>query len=104
MSNAKDLAGALPGYFKIEDLEGKPPVTYTITFAGQKPVGKEQEDKPILEFAETRKALVLNATRCKQLAGIFGEAELRGSKVTLAVRDENVNGKKFEMICIDAAE
>jgi len=104
MATATELSGALPGYFKIDDLKGQPPVTYTIAFSGSKPVGKEQEDKPILEFAETRKALVLNATRCRQLGGIFGDADLRGQKVSLSVRDENVNGKKFEMICIDAAE
>lgn len=103
MANAQTLSGALPGYFKIDDLRGQPPVTFTISKAGIKAVGKDGDEKPVLEFAETKKALVLNATRCKQLAGIFGEKPVEGEKISLVVRDEIVNNKKFEMICIGSA-
>lgn len=99
---ARDLAGVLPGFFKNDDFKEKPPAVYTISGAGSEEVGKDRETKPVLHFAETNKALVLNATRARQLEDIFGSKPIVGEKIRLVFRAEKVNGKSYDMICIEA--
>ncbi len=99
--NAKDLASTIKGYLKKSDVSS--PVIYTISKASLREVGQgaDREEKPVLDFLETNKSLVLNNSRAAQLAGIFGDKDLVGQKIKLEVRDEAINGKDFNMICID---
>lgn len=102
MANARNLAGSLPGFFRISDLKDAD-VILTISRASVRAIGADQDEKPVLDFVESPKSLVLNATRASQLEGLFGDKELEGQKVKLGVRAISVRGRQMEMIAILSA-
>ena len=95
MANAKSLAEQLPGYFTVDEAcELAEDNSFTITSAGIKEVGQgaKAEDKPVLGFAETKKQLVLNKSRCNQLTSLFSDDDLIGKVICLSVAE--IMGRK----------
>ena len=101
--NAGQLLKGLPGFFTVAEAttldEGE---IFTITGADMEEVGQgaKAEDKPVLSFAQTKKKLVLNKGRCTQLTDLFGNDELVGKNISLAV--ENIGGR--EQIIINGVD
>jgi len=94
MANARQLAGSLPGYFTVDEASTLPEDnSFVITFAGEVTVGQGEkaEDKPALGFADSRKKLILNKGRCQQLTALFGDDDLQGKRIRLAV--ETLQGR-----------
>lgn len=89
-----DISKYLGSYLKAEDLEGKPPITLTISAVVVEKVGREgkTEDKLILQFAELDQVLPLNKVNLKLLVRIMESKntdEWIGEKITL-YHDPNV--------------
>ena len=107
MSTIASLKSALPGFFSYEEIKASGPVTLTIRAAGIEKVGQgdRQEEKPVLSFAESKKKLVLNKTRCDMLAQIFGgTSDPVGKRITLREGTVKINGRSFDMVVLEAAE
>lgn len=88
MANASALSKKLPGFLTVDEACELPEDnSFTIIFADVAPVGQgaQAEDKPVLGFADTKKALVLNKARCNQLTSLFGDDDLVGQRIRLMV-------------------
>ncbi len=88
MANAASLAQQLPGFFTVAEAHELPEDNaFTIASAGMQEVGQgaKAEDKPVLKFTSTKKALVLNKSRCNQLTSLFGADDLIGKVIRLGV-------------------
>ena len=86
MTSAADLAKHVGGFFTVAEAADLPADNvFTVVKAGLKEVGQgsKAEEKPVLEFLETKKALVLNKGRCKDLATLFGDDDLKGKRIRL---------------------
>lgn len=103
MANAKDLRKELGGYFSNGDLKGNPMVL-TISKAAVEEVGEKKDEKLVLRFAESRKGLVMSATRVNHLEQLFGDEDVLGKQVRLVLDSEKVNNREMLMICIRAVE
>lgn len=88
--NAAELRKFIPGYFTVQQVSDAGGKLLTIKTSGVEAVGQDKDEKPVLSFLETREKLVLNASRCQQLADLFGEADVAGKKVRLGV--ETIKG------------
>jgi hypothetical protein len=99
MPNAKELRRELGGYFANADVKGNPQ-TLTITKCGIEEVGEKNEEKVVLRFAESRKGLVMSATRVNQLEQLFGDDDVIGKAVKLVLDIEKVNNRDIAMICV----
>lgn len=89
-----DISKYLGSYLKAEDMEGKPPLTLTISAVVSEKVGREgkTEDKLILQFAEVEQVLPLNKVNLKLLVKILGSKETNewiGQRIVL-YHDPNV--------------
>lgn len=103
MATAKFLTSKLPGFFTVAEAHELPEDNlFTITFSGLAMVGQgaKAEEKPVLSFAESKKSLVLNKSRCKQLAALFGDGDLDGQVIRLGV--EAIDGR--EQITVTSPE
>ena len=89
MSNASDLVKFIKGFINVDEAKMLPPNNkFTITYAGPREVGESKELKPVLEFAEIRKGLVLSGGRVTQLTKLFGaDSSLIGKQVRLAIEE-----------------
>lgn len=103
MATPAELQKGLSGYISLEETKDTGPVVLTITAAQLEVVGQgdKAEQKPVLSFKETKKKLVLNKTRCSQLAELVGKTgDPVGYVVKLYAGQEKVNGRTFDMVCI----
>lgn len=101
MASAKDLLKLIPGVITIPELkdlleERGPNSTFTISFAGEKAVGMNEEMKPVLHFLEIKKSLVVSKGRGNALSQLFGSDDLVGKKIRLGV--EVINGKEQAVV------
>lgn len=103
MANAKDLRKELGGYFSNADVRGNPQYV-TISKVGIEEVGEKKEEKLVMRFAESRKGLVMSATRVNQLEQLFGDEDVIGKKIRLVLDIEKVNNRDIAMICIRPVE
>jgi hypothetical protein len=95
MATAKSLASKLPGFFTVDEArELSDDNKFVITFADVIEIGQgaKAEEKPVLGFADTRKQLVLNKSRCEQLGVLFGAENLIGKSIRLKV--VNIQGRE----------
>ena len=99
MANAATLRKELGGYFSNADMKGNPQVL-TISKCGVEEVGEKKEEKLVIRFAESRKGLVMSATRCTHLENLFGAEDVEGKQVKLVLDIEKVNNRDIAMICI----
>ncbi len=81
-------------------------VPATIEAIEEAEVGRDKEIKPILRFSGKRKALVLNATNLKKLAGIFGEEMERwiGQRIELFTAEVSFGGDAARGIRVRAVK
>lgn len=103
MANAKDLRKELGGYFSNADVKGNPQVV-TISKASIEEVGEKKEEKLVIRFAESRKGLVMSATRVNQLEQLFGDDDVEGKQIKLVLDIEKVNNRDNVMICVRPVE
>jgi hypothetical protein len=95
---------AFGSHLKTEDLQGRS-VPVTIESVTIEPIkgkeGEPTENKPVAKFVGKDKSLILNRTRCEQLAAIFGTDDMDywAGKVVLAVGSTKFGGKTVG--CID---
>lgn len=92
-----DVSKYLGNFLKAEDLEGKPPMTLTISAVVEQRVGREDqaEDKIMMQFVEIEQMLALNSTNLKLLVKFFKSKdgnEWIGKKIVL-YHDPSVNFK-----------
>lgn len=79
-------------FFNVTDVSAFGPdgQNLTIKALAIEPVGENREEKPVLRFNETRKALVLSKGRVDQLSQLFGDEsgpdKLVGKVVNVYVR------------------
>ncbi len=106
MASVKDLLDQIPGYFTVEEvkeLAGSGSNTFRIVASGVEMVGQgsSAEEKPVLQFADTKKKLVLNKGRGNALASLFGlSSDPAGESIRLEV--EEIKGRN--QVVILAAE
>ena len=103
MANASSMRNSLGGFFKLADFAGGKSLNLTISLTKEEEVGEDKEQKPVLGFAETRKKLVLNATRVQQLEDLFGEADLIGKRIKLEKGEAENRGRVYTTLCIREA-
>jgi hypothetical protein len=96
---ASELRKELGGYFSNSDLKPGPQVL-TISRCSIEEVGEKKEEKLVIRFAESRKGLVMSATRVNHLQNLFGDEDVEGKKVKLVLDIEQVNNRDIAMICI----
>lgn len=104
MGTASDLRQGLPGYFSMQtDFSNGEEYVLTISGDGIEAVGQNQDECPVVAFKESKKKLVLNATRLRQLGNLFGDEDLLGKQVKLKKGVVTHNNRQFETICVEEA-
>lgn len=91
-------------FLKCEDLQGKR-VALTIMSLMLEEIGQDREEKPVLRFKKTDKALVLNKTNARMLSDLFGDDSdgWVGQTVVLAPARVSFQGKIVDSIRIEQA-
>lgn len=99
------LAAGLSGYMSFKEQKDLPDMVLTVKDAVFERVGqeKEAEDKPVLIFLETRKKLVLNASRLEMLKNLIGDESPVGKKFLITTGAYEIKGRVHDQILIQAA-
>lgn len=101
------LAAGLSGYMTFKEQSQLPDVVLTVTDAKIESVGQGQgekaDDKPVLHFKETRKRLVLNASRLEMLKEIIGNESPVGKRFLITTGPYEINGRVHDQILIKEA-
>jgi hypothetical protein len=79
---------------KAEDI-GDDDLVLTIQSVDMEELGQDQDEKPVLYFAETDKGLVLNKTNCDAIAQLYpGQiGDWIGKKIALYATEVSFGGK-----------
>ena len=88
-------------YLKAEDFEEGQTMLVTMDHIEVEPLGKKQEDKPVLYLRQNIKPLVLNKTNARKMADVVGSLETddwAGSRVQLYATDVEFQGETVEAI------
>jgi hypothetical protein len=99
------LAAGLSGYMSYKEQRKLPDVVLTVKNSAFESVGRdgEAEDKPVLAFVETRKKLVLNASRMEMLQELIGDEDPTGHRFLISTGPYEIKGKVHDQILIKEA-
>jgi hypothetical protein len=81
-------------FLKAEDI-GDGDLTVTIQSIFMEELGQDQDEKPVLYFAETKKGLVLNKTNCDAITKLYpGQiGDWIGKRIALYATEVSFGGK-----------
>lgn len=88
-------------YLKAADLNGKD-LTLTILGCEMETIGEDKESKPVLDFADEAKSLVLNKTNATIISRLHGSdtAQWGGKRITLYATKVQFKGDMQDAIRI----